>query len=487
MEKIGMLGMDVSKGSCDFLLLDPDKETLEEGFALDDCKQGRNTLSALIDQWFSGGLTHLYCGVESTGGYENNWFSLLCSLSVRYAAKGKTLKVARVNPKAIKATGQAALLRTQTDQTSAFSIASYLGNWPKKITYSPQDGRSTDGQWMVARQQVGFITMLHKQKTQLTNQLEKLMYQHTGELLVYCRHGIPGWMLRLLNRYPSREKINRAGRDKLASIKGISADKAAKILGKLDSEQPASSPMSCHTIKATARQILHLQAQIQTEDDYLISQYNDHPDAILVESIKGVGIASAVRLVVQIEDVTRFADAKKLCAYFGVHPTWKESGDGRWKTHMSKQGRSAVRSTLYMCGFSAIRCNEEFKALYHAFRKKGMNHYQAMGVVMHKLLRVVYGILKHQTPYNPAIDRQNQENAENVREEIKQQTKQASLKKQSSRHRFMKSNSDEMDQPPISRRAWKKRKQEASQSSDEEECAGSPPAKKQDKINSTKT
>lgn len=487
MEKIGLLGMDVSKGSCDFLLLDSDKETLEEGFALDDCKQGRKTLSTLIDQWFSEGLTHLYCGVESTGGYENNWFRLLCSLSASYAAKGKILKVARVNPKAIKATGQAALLRTQTDQTSAFAIASYLGNWPKKITYSPQDGRSTDTQWMVARQQVGFITMLHKQKTQLTNQLDKLMYQHTGELLVYCRHGIPGWMLRLLNRYPSREQMSRAGCDKLASIKGISADKAAKILGKLDSDQPASSPMSCHTIKATARQILHLQAQIQTEDDYLISQYNEHPDAKLVESIKGVGIASAVRLVVQIEDVTRFADAKKLCAYFGVHPTWKESGDGRWKPHMSKQGRSSVRATLYMCGFSAIRCNEEFKALYHSFRKKGMNHYQAMGVVMHKLLRTVYGILKHQTPYDPAIDRQNRKNAEKVREEIKKKTKQASRKKQSSRQRFMTPDVEGVDQPPISRRAWKKRKQEASQSSDEEECAGSPPAKKQDKINSTKT
>ncbi len=476
MEKIGYLGMDVSKGSCDFLLLDSGKEPLEEGFALDDCKQGRKTLSALIDRWFSGGLTHLYCGVESTGGYENNWFRLLCSLAASSAVKGKTLKVARVNPKAIKATGQAALLRTQTDQTSAFSIASYLMNWPKKITYSPQDGRSADGQWMVARQQVGYITMLHKQKTQLSNQLEKLIYQHTAELLVYCRNGVPGWMLRLLKRYPSREKIHRAGRDKLASIKGISADKAAKILGKLDTEQPASSPMSCHTIKATARQILHLQGQIQSEDAYLISRYNDHPDAKLLESINGVGIASAVRLVVQIEDVTRFSDAKKLCAYFGVHPTWKESGDGRWKSHMSKQGRSSVRATLFMCSLSAIRCNQEFKALYHTFRKKEMNHFQAMGVVMHKLLRIVYGILKHKTPYDPGVDRQNRKNAEKVREEIKKKNKKASDKNQSSRQRFMQQDLDGVDQPPISRRAWKKRKQEASQSSTKEECAGSPPA-----------
>lgn len=129
--------MDVSKGTCEVILLDSGKQILEDGFALDDCKQGRQMLSELIDQWFSGGLTHLYCGVESTGGYENNWFRFLCSLAAPHAVGGKTLKVARINPKAIKGCGQAALLRTQTDQTSAVSIASYLMNWPEKVSYSP--------------------------------------------------------------------------------------------------------------------------------------------------------------------------------------------------------------------------------------------------------------------------------------------------------------------------------------------------------------
>lgn len=329
--------------------------------------------------------------------------------------------------------------------------------------------------------------MLHKQKTQLTNQLEKLMYQHIGELLVYCRHGIPGWLLRLLARFPSRKHMRRAGRQKLAAIKGISPGKAARLLDKLDDGQPASSPMSCHPIKATARQILHLQSQIDAEEVYLISQYKDHPDAKLLETIKGVGLPSAVRLVVQIEDIGRFEEAKKLCAYFGVHPTWKQSGDGVWKIGMSKQGRTSVRATLYMCSLSAIRCNEDFKALYHSFRSKGMNHYQAIGVVMHKLLRIVYGILRHQTPYDPAIDQKNRKTAEKNRKENEQKNNQANRKKQSQRQRFMKQDTQATDQSPISRRAYKKRKQAASQSSIEEEHAGSPPARREDKINSIKT
>ena len=45
MEQTGFLGMDVSKGTCDFVLLDSGKQPLEDGFVLDDCKQGRQVLS----------------------------------------------------------------------------------------------------------------------------------------------------------------------------------------------------------------------------------------------------------------------------------------------------------------------------------------------------------------------------------------------------------------------------------------------------------
>src|SRR5699024_704251 len=143
------------------------------------------------------------------------------------------------------------------------------------------------------------------------------------------------------------------------------------------------------------------------EQAFLVDQLQAHPDVKLLTTIKGVGVASAVRLVAEIEDITRFDTIKGLCCYFGVHPTWKQSGDDKWKKGMSKQGRPAVRATLYMCGLSMIRWNDHMKELYHRFRGKGMNHYQAMGVVMHKLLRIIGGILKSKTAYDPQVDKAN--------------------------------------------------------------------------------
>jgi transposase len=479
MENIAYLGIDVAKGSADFLLVNARKETLEEGFVLDDCTQGRKVLTQLIDGWFTGGITHLYCGVESTGGYENNWFTLLCSLAAIYdkKKKNKTLRVARVNPRPVKACGQAAMLRTQTDQTSALAIASYLIGFPEKVRYSPHADQPEDPIWLAARGQAGLIRMLIKQKTQLSSQLEKLLYTRLGETMIYCRNGIPGWLLRLIVRYPSREHLRRAGVKKVAGIKGISLDKARSLLGRLSGDQPATPPITCHTIKATARQILHLQAQIDAQQIYLSGLFGEHPDVLLVESIKGIGLDSAVGLMVEIEEVSRFDSSKALCAYFGVHPTWKESGDGHWKMGMSKQGRAQVRGILYMCSLSAIRWNPDLKRLYHRFRKeKGMNHYQAMGVVMHKLLRIVYGVLKNQTPYDLQVDRENRQQSQEKQQAYQKKAAQKKTDQKTSRQRYMREEADSTEDAPISRRAYKKRKQEASQSSLMEECTGSPPA-----------
>jgi len=476
MENHAYLGIDVAKGSADFLLVNARKQTLEQGFTLDDCTQGRRVLTQLIEGWFAGGITHLYCAVESTGGYENNWFTLLCSLAASHQKKGKTLRVARVNPRPVKACGQAAMLRTQTDQTSALAIASYLIGFPEKVRYSPGKGQSEDPLWLAARGQAGLIRMLIKQKSQLSSQLEKLLYSRLGELMIYCRNGVPGWLLRLLSRYPDRDRLRRAGVKKIAGIKGISLDKARSLLGRLEAGQPATPPIACHTIKATAKQILQLQTQIEVQQTYLTGLFEEHPHVKLIESIKGIGLDSAVRLMVEIEDVSRFDSGKAMCAYFGVHPTWKESGDGHWRTGMSKQGRAQVRAILYMCSLSAIRWNPSLKGLYRRFRKQGMNHYQAMGVVMHKLLRIVYGVLKNQTPYDPQVDQENQQRSKQAQQAHQQEVDRTKTVQKTTRQRYMSQQADSTEDAPISRRAYRKRKQEASQSSLVEEHAGSPPA-----------
>jgi transposase len=467
MQKNGYLGIDVSKGYADFILLDGRSQQIEKSFELIDTIQGRKDLKQLINRWQEQGLEQLYCGVESTGGYENNWYSFLKG----FQSAGERIYVTRLNAKVVKSVGEASLTRTITDAVSAENIAKYLVKYPEKVNYGLSKPESNE-QFKSGRQFVTGLQMWIKQKVQLSNQLEKLLYQNLSEMLVYCRHGIPSWMLQILSKYPSAEQVKKAGVSGLSKIKGISKEKAAAILKKISESDQLTNKTLQSLISITAKEILHKEGLVDSNKKYLNNIYKDDPSVKLLNDVKGIGLDSAVSIILEIEDVTRFKDAKKLTAYFGTHPTFKKSGDGTWGNHMSKQGRGHIRSVLYMTTLSAIRYNPMFKQLYARFRAKGMNHKQAAGVVMNKMLRVIYGILTSGKPFNPDIEKKHRENATQ-----KQQTKEQESKKQTQSIEEQKKRFQTyVTTAPISGRNVKTRKKRLASQTSKEVNTGSPTA-----------
>src|SRR5437763_7572451 len=93
MSKIGYLGIYVSEGYSDFIILQLDKEVAEKAFRLYDVAEGHQQLGKIIDGLFKKGFEKVCCGVESTGGYENNWVNYVQELG-----KTKAVSIARINP-----------------------------------------------------------------------------------------------------------------------------------------------------------------------------------------------------------------------------------------------------------------------------------------------------------------------------------------------------------------------------------------------------
>jgi transposase len=466
MKKNGFLGIDVSKGYADFVLLDAGSEVLESFFQLGDTTEGRKKLKDLIAGWHKKGIEELYCGVESTGGYENNWYSFLKLLQ-----GGGGVYVSRLNPKAVKSVSDALLKRTITDNVSAENIASYLIKYPEKVDYGVNKAEPAE-RFVEGRQFITGLRMWIKQKVQLNNQLEKLLYQYLPELLVYCRNGIPVWLLKMLVKYPSIQQIKKAAAPALCKIKGISACKAASILKKITQNDQQTTKTIQHLIGVTASQVLHQHELVDANKEFLNDMYKDDPSVQLLTQIKGIGLDSAVWIVLEIEDINRFGNAKKLTAYFGTHPTFKQSGDGLWGNHMSKKGRSNIRSVLYMASLSAVRYNPMFKQLYARFRAKGMKHKQAAGVVMNKLLRVIYGILKSGKPFNEEVERKHREQQEEKQKLQQSSNKQEKKIFEEKRHRFQIITQD----APVSGRKVKARKKQLASQTSTEVNTGSPTA-----------
>lgn len=449
MNKFGFLGIDISKGYADLYAVRSDKQPLESTFRLYDVPEGHQQLGKLIDGWLA---THqfetFYCGVESTGGYENNWVNYLQQL-----CEHKPLRIARLNAKGVKALSDAALKRTITDSVSAENIAMYLIDFRHKIHW--MDHTQTAKVYSDGRRHNSFIRMLKKQRIQLSNQLEKLVYQELSPMMCYCRHGLPGWMLLLLERYPSIAAIKKAGMKGICKIKGVSEAKATAILKKVEGIDGKTSTHISAVMKSTIQQILLVDKSIATEKARLITRFKDTADVKLLTTVSGLGDQSAVEMLIEIEDIARFDSAKKLCAYFGLHPVFKQSGDGKWGNHMSKKGRSEIRAVLFMSSLTAVRYNELFKSIYSRARAKGKNHFNAMGVVMHKLLRIVYGVLKNKLPFNTATDQGNQEKAKAKQSEKETASKQV---KKEQTVRLERYNEVETANTPISKRHAKKLK-----------------------------
>lgn len=393
------LGADVSKGYSDFMLLDDKKRRIEEDFQLDDTFDGHqklyHILASLRDRHPE---TQIYAAVESTGGYENNWFNALAKFQ-----SSLPLKTVRLNPCGVHNNSKAGLERNITDPISAENVAKYMIEHPENIRYQQQDPFAS------LRKQWGFVKMLSKQKTQLLNQLESNLYSANPEVLGYCKSGVPNWVVSLLKRFPTAAKLAKAKKSSLVLIPYVTEKKAKELIQNArKSVASASDQVTAQIIKATAKQIQLLAKSIETQEK-ILTENCSVPEVQLLKTFPGISDISAIGLILEIGSAERFATAKKLASYFGLHPIFKTSGDGKSGFHMSKIGRVVPRQILYMVAMVSIQCNPLIQEIYLKHTEKGMKKKAALGVCMHKICRVVYGMLKHNKPFDPNIDRKNRE------------------------------------------------------------------------------
>lgn len=427
------LGSDVSKGYADFMILDSTKQQVMKNFQLDDTFEGYCRLHDILSQFLAAHPeASLFAAVESTGGYENNWYNALVKLQGTL-----NIQTARLNPLGVMHNSKADLKRNNTDKISAQNIAEYLITHPEKVTYQQEDQMAT------LRKQWGFIRMLTKQSTQLLNQLESLLYTANTELLAYCKDGMPDWVLKVLLKYPTAARLARARVPVLARIPFVTSERAQELaISAKRSVSSASDRITEKLVAATAKQILNLKKTIDEQAELMVKECSI-PEVDILKTFTGISDSSAIGLILEIQAIERFKTVKRLASFFGIHPVYKISGDGSGSFRMSKQGRKEPRKILFMVALTAIRSNPLIRNIYLERTEKGMEKMAAIGLCMHKILRIVYGMLKHGKPFDPQIDLDN---------------RQRSVKKKPAGQRDKSRRFQDYDScAPISRRQNKKR------------------------------
>jgi len=120
-------------------------------------------------------------------------------------------------------------------------------------------------------------------------------------------------------------------------------------------------------------------------------------DALM--AIPGIGLLSAMTLVSEVGDITRFATARKLCAWAGIIPSMRNSDRTVHHGHITRAGPAAVRHVLAEAAHGAIR-KEPYRSDFLATRRR-----RGMGIA---LVRISRKLLTEAFYVLSALEGQNQ-------------------------------------------------------------------------------
>jgi transposase len=127
------------------------------------------------------------------------------------------------------------------------------------------------------------------------------------------------------------------------------------------------------------------------------------PEAPYMLSL-GLGIHTTAIILGEIGDPRRYRRGDQLVKLAGVQPTPNVSGQKRnSKTPMSRKGRPRLRSTLYFACLRLVKQDPGFKQLYQRLqtrRHNSLEKMEAIGVLMSKVLRVMWALIRQQTFYD---------------------------------------------------------------------------------------
>lgn len=161
----------------------------------------------------------------------------------------------------------------------------------------------------------------------------------------------------------------------------------------------------CHTIITSLRLLLkHLRKLLKDIDGkierHTLAHLSLQRDARLLQSIPGFGKVVSATILAEVPRMEDFSRARDLVAFAGMAPTTATSGSSvRRRGRLSKEGCPLLRHVLYMAAMTVVARKNTLRSFYDAMVARGMARACALGALMSRLLRIAFGVLKHQTPF----------------------------------------------------------------------------------------
>jgi len=158
-------------------------------------------------------------------------------------------------------------------------------------------------------------------------------------------------------------------------------------------------PGQDNRLLASAVELLQAVRQRIAESNEIVKELaRDDKRVRLLRSIPGLGPFFSVVAANEIDDISRFRDEKKLCAYAGLVPSTYASGGKVFHGRITKTGNKWLRWAFVEAVPPAIKIDADLFAYYQRLKmKKGNN--AAKVATARRLLTIAYRVLRHKRLY----------------------------------------------------------------------------------------
>ena len=375
------VGIDIAKRTHYASVMNSDGEILAEPFPFTNDLAGFQKLLSCIGSFPK---EQLLIGMESTAHYAEN---LTCFLFSR------DFQVCIINPIQTASLRKSNIRKTKTDSVDTFLIIKALSLHDYR-RFSKRDYDS-----LQLKNLCRFRQKLMKARTKVKIQLVSYVDLIFPELQYLFKSGIhTKSCYALLKTESNPDRIAKMHLTRLSNLlkktsKGHYTKNHAIALKELASQSVGikDDTLSLQILQSIEQIEMYTQQISKVEAS--ICEIMDHMDSV-IKTIPGIGNLNGAMIIGEIGDISRFEKPCQLLAYAGLDPSVYQSGKfTAARTRMSKRGSKLLRYALINAAWQLTLNNETFKVYYDLKISQGRRHYNALGHVAHKLVRVIHKMM----------------------------------------------------------------------------------------------
>ena len=382
------VGIDIAKNTHWASAMNSDGEILLEPFSFQNNNEG---FQKFISKLSNFDKQKMLIGLESTAHYGENIISYLFSLDY---------KIGVINPIQTSNLRKSNIRKTKNDKVDTFIIIKSLTlNNYNLVTTRDINNIKLKG---LSRSRHNLIVMRSRSKIQLASFIDQLF----PELNKFFKGNLHlNVSYQLLKEYSSPKDISSLHLTKLSNILHDNShgrynkEDAIRLRELAKNSVGIDNPTLSLQIKQAILQIELYTEQIE-EVEKLSKQILDEMKSKIL-TIPGMSYNQATAIHGFIGDINRFNKSCQLLAYAGLDPSVYQSGNFEARsTRMSKRGNSLLRYNLVYAAHNLVLHNKTFKEYYDLTRSQGKSHYCALGHCAHKLVRIIFKMLKSNVDFD---------------------------------------------------------------------------------------